>query len=149
VACSVKTLVREGQLLFGWPAINHLPGWRRIRLQFYGRTTHLPTVERSVKDPFPQRLVLAQSAPDTKTEIASVGAYKSRADAPITPVPVNECQSHFAHLPGLLDKFMEESSFDDLGGMRSVKVNLDVPSPAGLLAKHSPSGSNEQYDLHT
>jgi hypothetical protein len=141
--------VSEHLIVFRWPAINHLPGWRGIRLQPYGRTARLSTVERRVQNPFTERFVLAQSTPDTKTEIAGVCVDEARADATIAPVPVNECQTHFAHLPALMYEFVKESSLNNLGGVESVKVNFHVRSPACLLAKHSPSRTNEQYDILT
>jgi hypothetical protein len=100
-----------------------------------------------VKNPFTQRFVLAQSTPDTKTEITGIGVDEAGAYATIAPVPVNEYQIPLAHLPGLLYELMKESTLDNLGGVKSVKVNFHVPSPACLLAKHSPSRPNEQYDI--
>ncbi len=137
----------EPLLVFRWPAINRLSAGRGIRLQPYGCAALLPTVERGVKNPLTQRFVLAKSAAETKTEITGFRVDETWADATVASMPVNEFQSHFTHLPGLLYEFMKESSFNDLGRMESVKVNFHVPSPAGLLAKHSPSRSNEQYDI--
>jgi hypothetical protein len=74
---------------------------------------------------------------------------EARADTTIATVPVNERQTLFPHLPALLYELIKESSFDDLGGMESVKVNLHVPSPARSLAKHSLSRTDQQNDILT
>src|SRR5579864_3173739 len=67
VARCRKKAIFGGDLLFsGWPAINRLPSWIGIRLEPYGRASHLSTVERAPKNPFSEPFVVAQSAPDTK-----------------------------------------------------------------------------------
>ena len=107
-----------------WPAINHLPGWRGIRFEPYGRAAHLSAVERGGKNPFAQRFVVTQRTPDTQSEVTGICVDEARADPTVAPMAVNQRQSCFAHLPGLLHKGLEPSTSDDLGGMVSVEVNF-------------------------
>ena len=76
-------------LLSGWPAINRLPSWIGIRLEPYGRASHLSTVERAPKNPFSEPFVVAQGAPDTKPKIPCVRINEAWADAAVASVPVN------------------------------------------------------------
>lgn len=99
------------------------------------------------KDPFPKRVVVAQSTSDTKPEVSGISVDEARANAAIASVAMNQASVRLRHLPCLLHEFMEPSASHDLGGMESVKVYfhpvlqvLDLPIKASSIpASNTPT----------
>jgi hypothetical protein len=63
---------------------------------------------------------------NAKTEVTSICIHKARANAAIPTMSMNELQPYFAHFPGLLYDFIEQSCFKNLGRVVSVEVNFEI-----------------------
>ena len=110
---------------------------RRVRVRFQpdrGRT-HFATIQGRVLNPSAKRLVMSQRLPNTKTEVTGVCIHKTRSDASIAAMTMNQCQFVFTHLPGLLHNFPESSVQHDFGRMIPVKVNFHLLAPKSPTRK--------------
>ena len=72
---------------------------------------------------------MAQRLSNAKAKITGVRIHKPRADSSIAPVPMDQNELVFTHLPGLLQDLGECSVENDLSGMIAVKVDLHHYSP--------------------
>jgi hypothetical protein len=76
-------------------------------------------------------------------KITGVGVHKSRGDAPIATIAVNQCQVTLAHLPNLLQNLAKNSVEHDFGWIVAVKVDFHL-CPPKLLGPRSKQLSSEK-----
>src|ERR1700680_1118145 len=79
-------------------------------------------------DPLAKRLVIAQRPPNTESKVAGVRVYKTRGNAAITAMAMNQRQFIRTHLPGLLQYIAKNSVEHDFTWMVAVKVDLHFSS---------------------
>src|SRR5258708_12942397 len=89
-------------------------------------------------DPLAQRLVITQRPPNAEPKITGVGVHKSRGDAAIATMAVNQRQVILPHLPNLLQNLTENSVKHDFCLMVAVKddFHLCPPNLLGPRTKH-------------
>src|SRR5260370_18704644 len=80
-------------------------------------------------DPLAQRLVITQRPPNAEPKITGVGVHKSRGDAAIATMAVNQRQVTFPHLPGLLQNLAKNSVKHVFFWMVAVRVNFHLSLP--------------------
>jgi hypothetical protein len=86
--------------------------------------TRTAAVKSRVVNPLAQSFVVAQSFSYLQAEEASVAIHETWCDTPIAPVPMNQNQFTFAHLPDLLHKRHERAIPHDLPRVIAVKIDL-------------------------
>ena len=80
-------------------------------------------------DPQAKRLVSSQRPSNTESKVTGVGVHKSRCDAAITTMAVNQRQVTLPHLPSLLQNLSKNSVEYDFSGMVAVKVDFHFSPP--------------------
>src|SRR5258708_28903930 len=96
-------------------------------------------------DPLAQRLVITQRAPNAEPKITGVGVHKSRSDAAIATMAVNQRQVTLPHLPSLLQNFAKNSVKHDFCWMEAVKVDFHLCPPKMLGPRSKQLSSEKEY----
>jgi hypothetical protein len=93
-------------------------------------------------DPLAKRLVIPQRPPNTESKVAGVRVNKTRRNATITTMAMNQRQFIRTHLPSLLQNIAKNSVEHDFSWMVAVKVDLHLfpPGSLGLEANRASSG---------
>src|SRR6266404_3066321 len=107
-------------------------------------------------DPLAQRLVITQRPPNAEPKITGVGVHKSRSDAPIAAMAVNQRHVTLPHLPNLLQNLAENSVEHDFGWMVAVKVDFHLRPPKllgprsnqSVIRKRIPGLSSSVHGFH-
>src|SRR5260370_14283013 len=107
-------------------------------------------------DPLAQRIVITQRPPNAEPKITGVGVYKSRCDAAIAAMAVNQRQVTLPDLPHLLQNLFKNSVEHDFGWMVAVKVDFHLRPPKllgprsnqGLIRKRIPGLSPPAHSFH-
>ena len=86
--------------------------------------TRAAAVKSGVVNPSAQSFIVAQGFSYFQAEEARVGIHKTWCDTPIPPVPMNQNQSSFAHLPDLLHKCQKGAIPHDLPRVIAVKIDF-------------------------
>src|SRR5260221_11958604 len=100
-------------------------------------------MKRCMLDPLAQRLVITQRPPNAEPKITGVGVHKSRGDAAIATMAVNQRQVTLPHLPSLLQNLAKNSVKHDFCWMVAVKVDFHL-CPPKLLGPRSKQLSSEK-----
>ena len=79
-----------------------------------------------MQDPLAKRLLLPQRPPNAKAKVSGVGIHKSRRNATIATMPVNERQLTLTHFPCFLQDLTKNSVENDFSWMVAVKVNFHL-----------------------
>src|SRR5258707_5214923 len=90
-------------------------------------------------DPLAQRLVITQRPPNAEPKITGVGVHKSRCDAPIATMAVNQRQVTLPHLPTLLQNFAKNPVDHDFAWMVAVKADFHLRPPKCLVPRTNHS----------
>ena len=75
-------------------------------------------------NPFAQSFIVAQVFSYFQAEEARVGIHETWCDTAIAPVPMDQNQFSFAHLPDLLHECRESAVPHDLPRVIAVKINF-------------------------
>jgi len=77
-----------------------------------------------MQDPLSKRLFLPQRPPNAEAKVSGVGIHKSRCNATIATMPVNEGQLTLTHFPCFLQDLTKNSIEHDFSWMVAVKVDF-------------------------
>jgi hypothetical protein len=77
-----------------------------------------------MQDPLAKRLLLPQRPPNAEAKVSGVGIHKSRCNATIATMPVNERQLTLTHFPCFLQDLTKNSVENDFSWMVAVKVDF-------------------------
>lgn len=79
-----------------------------------------------MQDPPAKRLLLPQRPPNAEAKVSGVGIYKSRRNATIAAMSVNERHLMLTHFPCFLQDLAKNSVENDFTRMVAVKVDFHL-----------------------
>ncbi|MDQ1410968.1 MAG: hypothetical protein QOJ41_2703 [Acidobacteriaceae bacterium] len=87
---------------------------------------------------------MAQCTPNAKSEVAGIRIHKTRRDATISTMAMNQRKFIFTHLPGLLQNHAKNSVEHDFSRMVAMKVDFHLlPSLESQQTRCHEKSNNE------